>query len=52
VDVLGDGFTLVGNLGTTSGVGYATGDLNADGVVNVLGDAFRLISNLGRSVAP
>jgi beta-glucanase (GH16 family) len=49
VNVLGDAFTLVGNLGRT-GVGYAGGDLNADGQVNVLGDAFRLIGNLGQSL--
>ena len=46
VDVLGDAFTLIGNLGS-SGVGYADGDLNADGGVNVLNDAFLLIGNLG-----
>lgn len=48
VNVLGDAFTLVGNLGST-GAGYADGDLNADGQVNVLGDAFRLVGNLGQS---
>lgn len=48
VNVLGDAFALISNLGS-SGVGYAQGDLNADGLVNVLGDAFRLISNLGTS---
>ena len=47
VNVLGDAFALVGNLGA-SGVGYAEGDLNADGQVNVLGDAFRLVGNLGQ----
>ncbi|MDA8563299.1 hypothetical protein N9L06_02485 [Mariniblastus sp.] len=49
VNVLGDAFTLIANLGS-SGVGYWQGDLNADGRVDVLGDAFRLISNLGMSV--
>jgi hypothetical protein len=48
-NVLGDAFTLVGNLGTTSGASWADGDLNADGVVNVLGDAFILVGNLGAS---
>ena len=50
VDVLGDAFVLIGNLGQT-GVGYAEGDLNADGRVDVLGDAFRLIGNLGQSTS-
>lgn len=49
VDVLGDAFVLIGNLGS-SGLGYADGDLNADGLADVLGDAFRLIGNLGQSV--
>ena len=49
VDVLGDGFVLIANLGSTSG-GYANGDLNADLAVNVLGDGFRLISNLGLTI--
>ena len=48
VDVLNDGFTLVGNLGKTGPFGYQDGDLNADGKVDVLNDAFRLIQNLGR----
>ena len=48
VNVLGDAFALIANLGF-SDVGYGQGDLNADGRVDVLGDAFRLISNLGMS---
>ena len=51
VDVLGDAFTLIGNLGESGQFGYADGDLNADGQVNVLGDAFRLIGNIGQSTA-
>ena len=48
VDVLSDAFTLVANLGTTSGATWADGDFNGDSEVNVLGDAFILVSNLGR----
>ena len=51
VDVLGDAFGLIANLGTSSN-SYRDGDLNLDGVVNVLGDAFLLISNLGYSNGP
>lgn len=46
VDVLGDAFVLIANLGNTD-TDWASGDLNADNVTNVLGDAFLLISNLG-----
>ena len=52
VDVLGDAFLLVGNLGTTGGATWAQGDFNGDGNVNVLGDAFILVGNLGQSVVP
>jgi len=45
VTVLGDAFTLVGNLGQTVG-SYSDGDINGDGIVNVLGDAFLLVGNL------
>ena len=48
VNVLGDAFALVGNLGSNS-AGWSQGDLNADQNVNVLGDAFALVGNLGRS---
>ena len=48
VDVLGDAFLLVANLGNTTG-GYANGDFNADQAIDVLGDAFILVSNLGQS---
>lgn len=51
VDVLGDAFALVGNLGTSVG-GYENGDLNADLSINVLGDAFRLVGNLGQTNVP
>ena len=50
VDVLGDAFELVGNLGVTGGATWAQGDFNGDGDVDVLGDAFILVGNLGRSV--
>lgn len=46
VDVLGDAFTLVGNLGQ-SATSWSQGDFNGDGVVDVLGDAFILVGNLG-----
>ena len=49
VDVLGDGFTLIGNLGSTGPFGYANGNLNADFAIDVLGDAFLFIANLGNS---
>ncbi|MDA8562943.1 polysaccharide lyase 6 family protein [Mariniblastus sp.] len=49
VDVLGDAFILVANLGTSGSDLYQRGDLNADQQVNVLGDAFRLVSSLGQS---
>ena len=52
VDVLGDAFVLVANLGTNSGASWPTGDFNGDGQVNVLGDAFVLVANLGRDVVP
>jgi hypothetical protein len=52
VNVLGDGFALVANLGTTTGVGWSGGDFNADGTVNVLGDGFVLVANLGQDVVP
>ena len=54
VDVLGDAFTLVSNLGSSSPFrisSYGRGDLNADQQVDVLGDAFLLIKNLGASNA-
>jgi len=45
VDVLNDGFTLIGNLGQPGPFGYQDGDLNADRQVDVLGDGIRFISN-------
>jgi len=52
VDVLGDAFRLVGNLGVTANTNWSQGDFNGDGVVDVLGDAFILVANLGRTVNP
>ena len=52
VDVLGDAFALVGNLGTTDGASWAQGDFNGDGTVDVLSDAFILVGQLGQSVVP
>ena len=48
VDVLGDAFILVGNLGSTV-ISYTDGDANFNGTVDVLGDAFILVGNLGMS---
>ena len=48
VDVLGDAFALIGNLGSMV-TSYADGDINFDGNVDVLGDAFTLIGNLGNT---
>ena len=46
VDVLGDAFLLIANLGD-SVTSWSQGDLNGDGEVDVLGDAFLLIASLG-----
>ena len=51
VDVIGDVFTLISNLGSPA-TSWSQGDFNADGTVDVLGDAFLLIANLGSSNAP
>ena len=51
VDVLGDAFRLVANLGGFS-TSYAQGDINFSGTVDVLGDAFALFANLGRTNNP
>ena len=51
VNVLGDAFALVGNLGN-SVTSYSQGDINFDGTVDVLGDAFILIGNLGSTNEP
>ena len=50
VNVLGDGFALVSNLGTTGDADWNSGDFNDDENVNVLGDGFILVGNLGSSV--
>ena len=47
VNVLGDAFGLIANLGSTTATSWSQGDLNADGSVDVLSDAFLLIANLG-----
>ena len=52
VDVLNDGFALVGNLETNAGAGWADGDFNGDGSVDVLVDAFVLVGQLGQLVVP
>lgn len=52
VDVLGDAFALIGNLGATGNTTWSQGDFNGDGQVDVLGDAFVLIANLGQSAIP
>ena len=52
VDVLNDAFSLVGNLGTTTGATWAQGDFDGDGDVDVLGDGFILVGNLGENVIP
>ena len=50
VDVLGDAFALINNLGTTTDLAFSDGNFNGDGQVDVLGDAFILINNLGIDV--
>ena len=52
VNVLGDAFALVRNLGVSGGASWAEGDFNDDEVVDVLGDAFILVGRLGQSVVP
>ena len=52
VDVLGDAFALVANLGSTTNLAFTDGNFNGDGVVDVLGDAFILVANLGQDVTP
>lgn len=48
VNVLGDAFVLVANLGNAV-TSYSDGDISLDGTVDVLGDAFALVANLGSS---
>lgn len=56
VNVLGDAFILVGNLGTpvmeptVVETTWRMGDVDGDNEIDVLGDAFVLIGNLGESV--
>ena len=51
VDVLGDAFILVGNLGSESTC-WTDGDFDGNGIIDVLGDAFILVGNLGTSLEP
>jgi len=46
VNVLGDAFILIGNLGSAA-TSWSQGDFNGDGTVTVLGDALLLVGNLG-----
>lgn len=46
VNVLGDAFILVANLGMDA-TSWSQGDFNGDGTVTVLGDALLLVGNLG-----
>ena len=52
VDVLGDAFGLINNLGVTEGATWADGDFNGDGAVDVLGDAFIHTGTLGSFADP
>ena len=55
VSVLGDAFSLVGNLGTFASdpmvveTTWRMGDVDGDNKIDVLGDAFALIGNLGQT---
>ena len=51
VNVLGDAFVLVANLGTPV-TSWSQGDFNGDGMVTVLGDAFLFVANLGNTNSP
>lgn len=50
VNVAGDGFLMVGNIGV--GSTWDQGDFNADGMVNIAGDGFLLVGNLGTPQIP
>ncbi len=56
VDILVDGFKLVQNLGTSSGMTWADGDFDGDGDVDLIdsspaiGDGFIFVANLGKNV--
>lgn len=62
VDILdaggGDGFKLVQNLGTASGMTWSDGDFDGDGDVDIIdsspsvGDGFLFVANLGKNVRP
>ena len=49
VTILGDGVTLIRNLGSSGPFSYSNGNFNADSAIDILGDAFLFITNLGRS---
>lgn len=51
VDVPGDGFILVANLGAAGAV-WDQGDFNSSTTVDVPGDGFILVANLGGSTTP
>ena len=58
VNVLVDGFQLVQNLGSTTGMTWADGDFDGDGDVDILdsnpsiGDGFLFVANIGEDVRP
>ena len=52
VDVLGDAFALISNLGATGTPLWSQGNFNANANVDVLSDAFILVGNLGENVIP
>ena len=47
VDVLGDAFELIANIGSNGEISYGLGNINGDLMVDILNDAFLLIGNLG-----
>ena len=52
VDVLGDAFALIANLGSNGEISYGLGNINGDLMVDVLNDAFLLVGNLGLNNDP
>ena len=52
VDVLGDAFALIANLGSNGPISYGLGNINGDLMVDVLNDAFLLVGNLGLNNDP
>ena len=47
VDVLGDAFELIANIGSNGEISYGLGNINGDLMVDILNDAVLLIGNLG-----